>query len=41
MKIKLTNSNYYAKIVISAIILWAFLYFVAFVTGKTFYNFTH
>ncbi|MCV9930462.1 hypothetical protein OIU83_22570 [Flavobacterium sp. LS1R49] len=41
MKIKQTNPNYYAKVVISAIILWAFLYFVAFIIGKSYYNFGH
>lgn len=37
----LTNINTYAKIVLSAIILWAFVYYAGYVVGKTYYNFTN
>ncbi|MET3019865.1 hypothetical protein [Flavobacterium hydatis] len=36
----LTNIDTYAKIVLSAVILWAFVYFAGYVVGQTYHNIT-
>ncbi|WP_255398716.1 hypothetical protein [Flavobacterium sp. AJR] len=35
------NIDTLAKIVLSAVILWASLYFAGYVIGKAYYNFIH
>jgi len=38
---KVIRISFLVQIIISIIILWAFLYFGAFVIGEAFYNLTH
>ncbi len=38
---KLIDKSIFVRIIISAIILWAFLYFFGLVIGEAFYNYSH